>query len=236
MTEQNSLKAFHDYYTEFPYDMIEIKFSFTLGGSYDIEVCYFFNENKKETALDGRELFVYERYIYEVFKNRLGTDTQFNRVLFRIQNNGLYSSEYRWESDEAKKDLLDYANIFYQWVNGHIMSMIFEYEKDNNLIPLQYDEDGDLEYLSSWDRGEFIFHINDNEELKHCIELVKDGEKRVLDMPLKDYFIQSVLEHHKQTHNELADEWKPWNTMILKSLHNDIPYDKREEFVTYIHH
>lgn len=47
-----------------------------------------------------------------------------------------------------------------------MMSMLFEFEKDNNLMPTQYDSDGDLEYLSSWDNGVFTFHINDKNELE----------------------------------------------------------------------
>ncbi|MNE50152.1 hypothetical protein D3C80_1447130 [compost metagenome] len=66
------------------------------------------------------------------------------------------------------------------------------------------------------------------------VVLTKDGKERTLDFPLKDYFVEGILDHYKVTNNELSDEWKPWNTMILKSLHYDIPYDKREEFVSYI--
>lgn len=234
MTEQDVFKAFRDYYKEFPYDVMEVKFSFTLGGSYDVKACYFYNGTIKETALEGRELFAYERFIYEVFKSRVGTDNQFNIAVFQIQHNGIYSSKYRWESEEAKKNLLDYAEVFYQWVNERMMSMIFEYEKDNGLLPMQYDSDGDLEYLSSWDTGVFTFHVSNKEKLKYSIQLTQDGKERVLNIPLKDYFTEGILEHHKVTNTELADEWKPWNTMILKSLHYDIPYDKREEFVQYV--
>ncbi|SCY90426.1 hypothetical protein SAMN02927916_3933 [Flavobacterium anhuiense] len=234
MTEQDVFKAFHDYYKEFPYNVMEIKFSFTLAGSYDVDACYFYNGTRKETALDGRELFAYERFIYEVFKSRAGTDDQFNIAVFQIQHNGIYSSEYRWESEEAKKNLLDYAEVFYQWVHERMMSMIFEYEKEKGLLPVQNDDDGDLEYLSSWDSGVFTFHITDKNELEHIVMLAQDGKERVLDMPLKDYFREGILEHHKITNVELADEWKPWNTMILKSLHYDIPHDKKDEFVKYI--
>lgn len=111
--------------------------------------------------------------------------------------------------------------------------MIFEFEKDNNLVPTQFDADDDLEYLSSWDSGLFTFHVNEKNELEYKIVLTKDGKERILEMPLKDYFIEGVLEHYRITNTELSDEWKPWNTMILKSLHNDIPHDKRGEFVSY---
>jgi len=234
MKEQDAVKAFYEYYREFSYDILEIKFTFTLGGSYNIGVYYSCNDGRKETTLDGRELFAYERSIYEIFKDRIETGDQFNVAIFEIQNNGDYLSTYKWENDKAKQDLLDYAEVFYQWVNYRMMSMIFEYEKDNDLVPTEYDDDGDLEYLSSWDSGIFTFHINDKEELEYKIELTQDGEERILNMPLKDYFVEGILEHYKVTNTELADKWEPWNTMILKSLHYDIPYDKRDEFVRYI--
>lgn len=160
---------------------------------------------------------------------------RFNKYQIELYSDGEVVEKEWWDSEKEKKDLLDGAEVFYQWVNERMMSMIFEYEKDNNFIPTHYDSDGDLEYLSSWDSGVFTFLINDKRELDHRIELVKDGKKRLLNIPLEEYFVQGILEHHQVTNTELSDEWKPWNTMILKSLHNDIPYDKREEFVTYIH-
>ncbi|MFH6991180.1 hypothetical protein [Flavobacterium sp. FlaQc-48] len=234
MTEQDAIKAFYDYYTEFPYKVLEIKFTFTLGGSYDIEVHYCDDGTRKETALEARELFVYEYFICQIFKNRINTNDQFNLVIFQIQNSGLYASEYKWENSKARENLLDYAAVFYQCVNERMMSMIFEYEKDNGLLQIQNDADGDLEYLSSWDSGVFTFSINEKSSLEHRVLLAKDGKERLLELPLKAYFTAGILEHHKITNTELSDEWKPWNRMILKSLHYDIPYDKREEFVTYI--
>ena len=130
--------------------------------------------------------------------------------------------------------MLDGAEVFYQWVNEIMMSMLFEYEKDNNLLPTQYDDDGDLEYLSSWDSGVFTFHITEQNELVYKINLTKDGKERIVEMPLKAFFIEGILNHHKITNTELSDVWQPWNTLILKSLNYDIPYDKREEFVSYI--
>lgn len=63
MKGQDVIKAFYDYYKEFSYEEFEIKFLFTIEGSYDINIFYINNNNKKETNLDGRELFKYERYI-----------------------------------------------------------------------------------------------------------------------------------------------------------------------------
>lgn len=159
---------------------------------------------------------------------------RFNKYQIEIYPDGEVTEKEWWDSEKEKKDLLDSADVFYQWVNELMMSMIFEYEKDNNLIPTQYDSDGDLEYLSSWDSGVFTFHINKNNNLVYKVVLTKDGKERTLDLPLRDYFVEGILDHYKVTNNELSDDWKPWNTMILKSLHYDIPYDKREEFVNYI--
>ena len=53
MKEQDAVKAFFEYYNELSYDTLEIKFTFTLGGSYEIEIYYFCEGGKKETSLDG---------------------------------------------------------------------------------------------------------------------------------------------------------------------------------------
>jgi len=159
---------------------------------------------------------------------------KFNKYEIEIYPNGEVTEKEWWDSEKEKKDLLDGAEVFYQWVNELMMSMIFEYEKDNDLVPTQLDSDGDLEYLSSWDSGVFTFHINEKNNLEYKVVLTKDGKERTLDLPLRDYFVEGILDHYKVTNNELSDEWKPWNTMILKSLHYDIPYDKRDEFVSYI--
>ncbi|WP_347051783.1 hypothetical protein [Flavobacterium olei] len=234
MKEQEIVKAFYEYYKEFSYDILEVKFIFTIGGSYDIYTYYFEDINKKEGSLDGKELYPYERQVFEHFKSKIDSNDQFNIVRYKIKNDGSYTVSYKWESEKAYKNLLDYAEVFYQWVNERMMSMIFEYEKDNNLIPTQYDSDGDLEYLSSWDSGVFTFHINEKNDLEYKVALTQDGKVRILDLPLKDYFVEGIQEHYKVTNTELSDVWKPWNTMILKSLHYDIPYDKREDFVSYI--
>ena len=159
---------------------------------------------------------------------------RFNKYQIEIYSNGEVIEQEWWDSEKEKKDLLDGAEVFYQWVNERMMSMIFEYEKDNDLIPTGYDSDGDLEYLSSWDSGIFTFYINEKNNLEYKVVLTQDGKERILDLPLRDYFVEGILDHYLVTNNELSDEWKPWNTMILKSLHYDIPYDKREEFVSYL--
>ena len=207
MKEQEIVKAFYEYYKEFSYDILEVKFIFTIGGSYDIYTYYFEDINKKEGSLDGKELYPYERQVFELFKSKIDSKDQFNIVKYKIKNDGSYTVSYKWESEEAYKNLLDYAEVFYQWVNERMMSMIFEYEKDNNLIPTQYDSDGDLEYLSSWDSGVFIFHINEKNDLEYKVSLTQDGKERILDLPLTNYFIEGILQHCKVTNTELSDVW-----------------------------
>lgn len=60
-----------------------------------------------------------------------------------------------------------------------MISMLFEYEKDNNLVPTQYDSDGDLEYLSSSGSGVFTSQFKEKNNLEHTVVLIKDGQERV---------------------------------------------------------
>ncbi|MCJ1805302.1 hypothetical protein MRP92_00030 [Flavobacterium covae] len=204
-------------------------------GSIGYKSLFFIDENSKEEDFwidfeDIKGLFDKLREEYNLSKDN---KNKFNRYELLLNNDGNYSEKYWWDAVEDKKDLLSGAEVFFQWANDRMMSMIFEYEKDNNLLPTQYDNDGDLEYLSSWDRGVFTFYINKNNELEYKIVLIKDGVERVLEMPLKDYFIEGVLEHHKITNTELLDVWKPWNTLIIRSPHTGIPYDKVDVYVEY---
>lgn len=172
--------------------------------------------------------------LYNLYNSLFLTNDRFNSVLIEINNDGQYSEKYFWDSQQEKQDLLDGAEVFYQWVNERMMSIIFEYEKNNDLLPTQYGSNGDLEYLESWDSGLFTFQINDNKDLISNIILIKDGKERKLNMQLEKYFVESIINHHQITNNELSEEWSPWNVMILKSPNDDIPFDKRDEFVNYI--
>lgn len=172
--------------------------------------------------------------IYERYNSLLSTEDKFNSTIIEIDPNGAYSEKYFWDSEQEKQDLLGGAEVFFQWVNERMMSLIFEFEQDNNLLPTRLDADDELEYLSSWDSGVFTFHINEKNELEYKIVLTKNGVERVLDMPLKDYFIEGILNHYQITHTILSDEWKPWNTLIIRSPHTGIPYDKVDEYVSYI--
>lgn len=222
-----------NYYKEFEYEKLVVDYIFTVEGSYNFIVNYTKDNTDKESEISNKPIRDTVRKMAEMFEEKKNSSNKFNRVKIEINLDGTYSEKYWWDTGKEKQDLLDYADVFYQWVNERMMSMIFEYEKDNNLVPTQLDDDGDLEYLSSWDSGIFTFHINKKNELEYKIVLTIDDVDRILEMPLKDYFIEGVLQHHQVTNTELSDKWKPWNKLIIKSPHNSIPYDKVDEFVSY---
>ena len=45
-----------------------------------------------------------------------------------------------------KQNLITGAEVFFQWVNKRMMSMIFELVKDNYLLPIRYDGDGVIDF------------------------------------------------------------------------------------------
>ncbi|MET3539249.1 hypothetical protein [Chryseobacterium limigenitum] len=232
---KNIVEIIVSHLREYKWKQAEIVIQIT-PESMGYESLFFIDENNNEEDFwidfeDIRKLFDKLREDYNESKN---TVDKFNRYKLILKSDKTYSEKYWWNAEEDKQDLLAGAEVFFQWANDRMMSMIFEFEKDNDLLPTHYDGDGDLEYLSSWDSGVFTFHINDKNELEYKIILTKDGKERILEMPLKDYFIEGIFEHHKITNTELSDEWKPWNTLIIKSPHNSIPYDKVGEFVSYI--
>lgn len=220
-------------YKEFEYDKLIVDYIFTIEGSYNFIVNYRKDNTDKESEISNKPIRSTVRMMAEVFEEKMNSINKFNRVKIEINLDGTYSEKYWWDSGKEKQDLLNYADVFYQWVNERMMSMIFEHEKDNNLVPTRFDDDGDLEYLSSWDSGVFTFHINKKNELEHKIVLTIDGIDRILEMPLEDYLIEGILQHYQITNSELSDKWKPWNTLIIKSPHNSIPYDKADKFVSY---
>jgi hypothetical protein len=227
--------AIHNYYNEHIYKKIIVEYQFTESGSYKFFVKYIMDSGEVvSTTKSPRPIDDEIEIISKYFENTINTEERFNKFLIEIDNNKNFSENHFWDKSKERDDLLAGAEIFFQWANDRMMSMIFEFEQENNLLPTQYDNDDKLEYLSSWDSGVFTFHINNKNELEYKIVLTKDGVERVLEMPLKDYFIEGILEHHQITNTELSDEWKPWNTLIIKSPHNSIPYDKVDEFVSYI--
>ena len=220
------------YYNEFAHNKLIVDYVFTFEGSYNFIVNYEDNGVLKESELVNRPIRSTIRIMSEYFVEKRNSLEKFNRVHIEILTDGTFTEKYFWDSGKEKQDLLSYSEIFFQWANDRMMSMIYEYEQSNNLLPTRLDDDGDLEYLSSWDRGVFSFHVK-GEKLEYKIILTKNNKDRILEMPLKDYFIESLLEHHRITHTELKVEWKSWNTIVIKSPHTGIPYDKVDQYVNY---
>ncbi|WP_288436020.1 hypothetical protein [uncultured Chryseobacterium sp.] len=220
------VNAIHNYYDECEYEKIIVEYQFTESGSYKFFVKYITDSgevvstNKSPRPIDD-EIELVSQY----FDNTINTRQKFNKFLIEMDRYKNFSETYYWDKSKEKDDLLAGAEVFFQWTNDRMMSMIFEFEQENNLLPTRYDNDGDLEYLSSWDNGIFSFHINEKNELEYKIILTQDGTERLLEMPLKDYFVEGILEHHKTTNTILSNEWKPWNTLIINSPHTGIPYD-----------
>lgn len=148
---------------------------------------------------------------------------RFNKYQIEIYPNGEVTEKQWWDLEKEKKDLLDGAEVFYQWVNECMMSMISEYEKDNDLVPNQYDDDGDLEYLSSWDSGLFTFYINEKEELKYKIanKIFKEHLNKFKPLEeVKKLYTAVLLEGYREHTGVIATEKK-------KSLEQIAVYEKK---------
>jgi hypothetical protein len=134
-------------------------------------------------------------------------------------------------SKETKLQLLSSADVFPQWVNERIMSLIYETEFPNG--PTERDDDGDSLYVSTWDRGVFTFRINKG-KIDSDILLCKGENERRIEVPLPGYFIKAMFEHHEITNTGiLKDNWKPWNKLAIHSPHNDLPYSAMDNHVFY---
>ena len=213
---------------------IEVVFSINQGAIGFI-VSYLDNKNMmQDLAISTKHLGFYLDYLHPLFLEKVNDiNKRFNRLQVKIFPDGTYKEKYYWDEEKEKEDKLTAAKYFYQWTNDTMMNRIFDYEKENNLLTPNYDEEGDLiDYQESWDNGVFTFTIKDN-TISHQIILFKNNIERNLPMPLPQYFKEDLLEHYKITNNELKENWKPWNKLVIKSPHNSIPYDEWEDYVTY---
>lgn len=157
---------------------------------------------------------------------------RFNNLELKIFPNKTYKINYIWDEDKEYQDKINAAKIFYHWVNELMIHRIFDYEKENNLLKTRYDDDdGDMEFLSSWDKGIFTFQFL-NGVLIYEIELYKERQSRILEMPLHQSYQEALWNHYKVTNEELK-EWKPWNTLVIKSPNGEIPFGKENDFVIY---
>ncbi len=158
-------------------------------------------------------------------------ETRFNNFEIEIFLDGNYKERYWWDNAKEYDAKLTRAKYFYHYINEIFIERIFDYEYEHNLLPTRLDDDGELEYLSSWDEGIFTFIIIARTvEIK--IELVKDGKIRLFD---SSYFVglqEIILEHYTLTNEELK-EWLPWNKLVIKSPHKEITSDMVEDHVSY---
>ncbi|MDX8553262.1 hypothetical protein MK851_06420 [Tenacibaculum sp. 1B UA] len=192
------------------------------------------NNQSEDLVVSSRYFKEFKKELYNLYlKNIESKKERFNKLQYLVVPEGNFEENYYWDETKEKEDKLTAAKYFYQWVNETMMNRIFEYEKENKLLTPNYDEEGDLiDYKDSWDSGIFTFKVVDK-KIDYTIELIKGLVSRILPVLLPEYFINGLLEHHQITNEELKDEWQPWNTLVIKSPHNDIPYDSWEEYVTY---
>lgn len=203
-------------------------------GKLNRNIYYLLDKEYVRLDLKPKEYRFFTNYNRELYLDKLDNiNERFNKLEVLIFPDGTYKEKYWWDDKKENQDKLNSANVFYQWLNETMMNRIYEFEKEHNLLTPVYDDDGEFDYhASSWDYGEFEFKIHQN-KLIHNITLTKDGNSRMLKMSLPEYVVKGVLEHHEITNKELTKEWKPWDTLLIKSPHNDIPYKNWEDYVTY---
>lgn len=216
------------------WNIIKLEINFTRSGGYGVKSYY----SEKGIDFQKFSISLVEFYpsieeIINRFHELKKTEDRFNKVLILIKKNSEVDIAYTYDIEKIRVEKLNNSLVFYQWANETLMNRIFDYEKEHNLLKPIYDEDDDLvDYENSWDSGVFTFKIVNN-KLDYTIELIKDGISRNLPMPLPEYFVNGLLEHYQITNEELKEEWQPWNTLVIKSPNNDIPYNSWEEYITY---
>ncbi|MDX8553260.1 hypothetical protein MK851_06410 [Tenacibaculum sp. 1B UA] len=158
----------------------------------------------------------------------------FNKVIITITKED-YSVEYEMDEEKIIEERQSSALLFSNYLYESMRTQIFEHEQANNLLIPIYDEDGEfLEYEDTWDRGVFTFIVDSKaEEIKYTIELFKNGIKRLVPIELTKDYKESILYHHKLTHNELKKYWQPWNKIILTAPGDFIPLGKEQEYIEY---
>ncbi|RZS98984.1 hypothetical protein [Aquimarina brevivitae] len=230
--DKNVNKKFLEILKEKKWDRAIFKTEYTSNGSSRPKIII--ESEGKEEFFGGFEIFDLADLVNEKYKSVISDSLKrFNRVEIKLFPDGNQIEKFWWDDKKEIENKLNSANVFYQWINETMMNRIFDYERDNNLLNPVYDEDGDFDYHeSSWDNGVFEFKIL-SDQINHLITLIKDGNSRILNMPLPEYIEKAILEHHEITNNELKKEWDPWNILIIKSPHNDIPYSDWKQYVTY---
>jgi hypothetical protein len=89
-------------------------------------------------------------------------------------------------------------------------------------------------YVSTWDNGIFRFTIGKDNTVTTDVTLFKNDSPRKFKIDLPDYIREALVQHHEQTNSgALKDSWKPWQTLEIRSPHNDLPFDQVDDLVIY---
>lgn len=206
---------------------------FGIGNSRGGKLRYYYQEQEFKKVLS---VIKYGPILGDVFYDfdKGIKERDFNLVILTI-NKDSYTVDFEKNKEQVIKEQQESALIFSNYLYERMRSQIFEYEQANNLLIPTYDEDGEfLEYKDTWDKGVFTFIVNSKtEEIKYTIELFKNGIKRLVPIELNKDYKESILYHHKLTHNELKKYWEPWNKIILKAPGDFIPLGKEQEYIEY---
>ena len=226
--EQEILELFENLMKGVELQQALFTINYSAAGSSSTEGYVVRGEERTSDILPKEVRKLVKSYFDSVKEN---PENRFNKVEFEINQNGTSQVRYRWDDEHFKKDQMDTARVFPQWINDRMISLIYSYEFPNG--PTAKDEDGDSVYISTWDRGIFTFKVTDK-RIESEITLYKGEVARTAHLKLPDYFIDALLEHHEITTNGiLKHEWKPWNKLVINSPHNDLPFSKMDEHVFY---
>ncbi|CAM1356526.1 hypothetical protein [Tenacibaculum ascidiaceicola] len=216
------------------WEEIKATIIFGIGNSFGCSSMIYKNVDKQEKiVLDSFDVSPILRGIFQDYIKGI-KKRDFNKVIITITKED-YSVEYEMEEEKVIEEKQSSALLFSNYLYERMRSQIFEYEQANNLLIPTYNEDGEfLEYKDTWDKGIFTFIVNSKtEEIKYTIELFKNGIKRLVPIELNKDYKESILYHHKLTHNELKKYWEPWNKIILKAPGDFIPLGKEQEYIEY---
>lgn len=180
----------------------------------------------KGNELNGQIKLTYESLIRDEIK-------RFNKMEVKIFPNGTFKQSFLWDSQEDYDNNLLKEKEFYNFINDFFVKSIFEYEEDNNLLSTIIDDDNELQYIDSWDKGFFSIFIEDESNVIIDVCLFSNGVKRVFDTNCLNEFKTNLLEHYFKTHNEFKKDWEPWNMIKIVSHNGKIPKDKVSERVKY---
>jgi hypothetical protein len=199
------------------------------GGSHSNILLYKNNESQRFLPMEIFDLDDMVKQYYSTVKS--DPEKRFNKFELEVLPDNTYKVNCQWEEEYFKKDQLDTARLFPQWVNNQMISLIYASEFPNG--PTDKDDDGDPIYVSTWDRGIFTFKL-ENRRVEAEVILYKNDIARIADFELPNYFVEALVEHYEITNKGILEEdWNPWNKLVIHSPHNDLPYARMDEYVLY---